>query len=91
MFRISTAQRTKARSFGSRGKISPAPFCQTVGDDDVDVGRDLDQMFRIERYIALMQLDLGHRAQTGQATLTVILAPHLRRVGQKNLQDKPPQ
>jgi hypothetical protein len=55
MLRISTAQRTKARSFGSRGKISPAPR-EPVGHDDLDIARGRDQAGGIERIVALMQL-----------------------------------
>jgi len=59
---------------------------QTIGDDDVDILRGIDQMRRIERVVALMQADVGHRPQTAETALAVIVAPHLRGVGQQHFQ-----
>ncbi len=53
MLRISTAQRTKARSFGRRGNISPRPLRHAIGDDDIDVRGGVDQAGRVERVVAL--------------------------------------
>ena len=84
MLRISTAQRTKARSFGSRGKISLRPCGEPVGDDDIDIAGRRDQADRIQRVVALMQLDLGDRLQAVEAALAVILRPRLRRMGEQD-------
>ncbi len=65
--------------------ITP-PFRQAVGDDDIDILGNVDQVRGIERVVALVQFDVGHRAQTVEAALAVILAPHLRRMGQQHFQ-----
>ena len=84
MLRISTAQRTKARSFGRLSNISAWPFRQTVGDDDVDIARRADQAGRIQRIGAFVQHDLRRRLQPAQAALAIILLPCLRRMSQQN-------
>ena len=57
---------------------------EPVGDDDIDIARGLDQAGRIQRVVALMQLDLRDRLQAVQAALAVILRPRLRRMGQQD-------
>ena len=57
---------------------------EPVGDDDVDIAGGRDQADRIERIVALMQLDLRDRLQAAEAALAVILRPRLRRVGQQD-------
>ena len=65
-------------------KYLARPRRHAVGDDDLDIARGLDQGGGIERIVALMQLDVGHGAQAAQAALAVIVAPHLRRMGQQD-------
>ena len=60
------------------------PFRQAVGDDDVDVPRRVDQAGGIQRVVGFMQHHLRHGLQAVQAALAVILAPHLRRMGQQD-------
>ena len=55
-----------------------------VGDDDLDIARGLDQGGGIERIVAFMQRDVGDRPQAAQAALAIIVAPHLRRMGEQN-------
>src|SRR5216683_2766463 len=66
MLRISTAQRTNARSFGRPAKIT----------------RRLDQAGGIQRVVGVVQHDLRKRLQAIQAALAIILAPRLWRMGQ---------
>ncbi len=87
MLRMSTAQRTKARSFGRRGKDFAGACGHAVGDDDVGIASSLDQRRRVERLVALVQRDIGNRAQAVQAALAVIVAAHLRGMGEKDLHD----
>src|SRR5262249_3170852 len=57
-----------------------------VRDDDIDIAPRIDQGGTIEPHIALRQFSLGPRAQTAEAALAVIVAPHLRCMGQQYFQ-----
>jgi hypothetical protein len=60
------------------------PFRQTVGHDEFDIARRVDQAGGIERVAGFMQDDLRHGVQAIQAALAVILAPGLRRMREQD-------
>src|SRR3989442_1555650 len=52
--------------------------------DDVAAPRCGDEPFALERMLVCVQPDLGELAQARQSPLTVIVAEHLRRVGEED-------
>ena len=67
-----------------------APFRHAIGDDDVGVLCRIHEARGIERLITLVQDHVRNRPQTVQAAIAVIIAAHLRRVGQQDFHGNTP-
>ena len=83
ILRMSTAQRTIARSFGRFAEDLGRRRGQAIGNDHVGIARRSNQSCRVQRLVGAMQQHVAHLAQPAQRPLPVILSARLRSVGRE--------